>query len=281
MLLLLPLVPLNPFQVFLWTFRRTGRDVVNLYNSLSPVMQLATGGDMLNFGYWKDAGEPVAAQKALCSLVGEEAELGSAQTLLDVGSGLAAPAAHWKSMYDIGVSCVNINYRQLAASKGAGASLVNATSIMLPFGDSSMDRVIALESAQHFKPLEGFARECRRVLKPGGLLVVAIPVVTVRSAFLKLGILSFTWSSEHYHLDFVKLAIKGAGFDIARSIEIGRHVYEPLADYYALNRPALREKILQEYPAFLESVLYRSMLKMKGVSQKQAIGYAVIKCVAK
>ena len=34
----------------LWTFRRNENDVVNLYNTLSPVMQLATGGDMLNFG---------------------------------------------------------------------------------------------------------------------------------------------------------------------------------------------------------------------------------------
>jgi ubiquinone/menaquinone biosynthesis C-methylase UbiE len=245
-------------------------------------MQLATGGDMLNFGYWKEAAEPVAAQKALCSLVGEEAELGSAKTLLDVGSGLAAPAAHWKSTYGLDISCVNINYRQLAASnRGAGASLVNATSTLLPFRGSSVDRIIALESAQHFRPLEWFVRECRRVLKPGGLLVVAIPVVTVPSAFLKLGILSFTWSSEHYRLDFVKSVITSAGFDIARSTEIGRHVYEPLADYYALNRTALREKILQAYPSFLESVLYRSMLKMRGVSQRQAIGYAVIKCVAR
>jgi SAM-dependent methyltransferase len=277
------LVPLNPVQIFLWTFRRSGRDVVNLYNSLSPVMQLATGGDMLNFGYWKEAVEPVAAQKALCSLVGEEAELGSARTLLDVGSGLAAPAAHWKSTYGLDtISCVNINYCQLAASKAAGAYLMNATSTLLPFRGSSVDRVIALESAQHFRPLEGFVRECRRVLKPGGMLVVAIPVVTIpSSAFLKLGILSFTWSSEHYRLDFVKSAITSAGFDIARSTEIGMHVYEPLADYYTLNRPALREKILQEYPSFLESVLYRSMLKMKGVSQKHAIGYAVVKCIAR
>jgi ubiquinone/menaquinone biosynthesis C-methylase UbiE len=275
------MAPLNPVHVLMWTFRRTGRDVVNLYNSLSPVMQLATGGNMLNFGYWKDAGEPVAAQKALCTLVGEEAELGSARMLLDVGSGLAAPAAHWKSTYNLDISCVNINYRQLAASRLVGASLVNATSTLLPFSDSSMDRIIALESAQHFKPLDEFTRECQRVLKPGGLLVMAIPVVRVRSAFFKLGILSFTWSSEHYHLDYVKSAIRDSGLDIAGTTEIGRHVYEPLADYYSLNRSALKEKILQEYPPFLESVLYRSVLKMKAVSQREEIGYAVIKCAAR
>ena len=44
----------------LWTFRRNENDVVNLYNTLSPVMQLATGGNMLNFGYWhKDDISPI------------------------------------------------------------------------------------------------------------------------------------------------------------------------------------------------------------------------------
>ena len=47
----------------LWTFRRNENDVVNLYNTLSPVMQLATGGNMLNFGYWhKEDISPVNAQ---------------------------------------------------------------------------------------------------------------------------------------------------------------------------------------------------------------------------
>jgi len=48
----------------LWTFRRNENDVVNLYNTLSPVMQLATGGSMLNFGYWqKEDVSHVNAQK--------------------------------------------------------------------------------------------------------------------------------------------------------------------------------------------------------------------------
>lgn len=263
----------------LWTLRRNEHDVINLYNSLSPVMQLATGGDILNFGYWNGkASDPVAAQSDLCSLVGEMAELGSAKRLVDVGSGLGAPASRWKSVYSsLDISCVNINFQQLLAAQKDKVALLNATSTVLPFSDRSADRIVALESAQHFRPLDKFIKESKRVLEPGGLLVIAIPVMTRALAFFKLGILSWTWSSEHYKLEYVKSAIEDNGFDVQDIRHIGHQVYEPLTDYYVLHRGTLRERILEKYPSFLENVLYRSLLKMRDVSRKGMIDYVVIK----
>jgi cyclopropane fatty-acyl-phospholipid synthase-like methyltransferase len=273
-------VQINPLQVLMWTFRRSEHDVVNLYNSLSPVMQLATGGDMLNLGYWNGKGtDPLSAQNDLCSLVGDVAELGSAKRLIDVGSGLGAPAALWKSMHSsLDISCININFQQLLACRHTGkVSLLNATSTVLPFSDRSADRIVALESTQHFRPLDRFAKECRRMLEPGGLLVVAAPVITRAHPFFKLGILSWTWSSEHYELEYVKSTIEDSGFSIQDVMHIGHHVYEPLTDYYVLHRDALRERILKRYPSFLENVLYRSLLKMRDVSARGIIDYVVIK----
>lgn len=242
-------------------------------------MQLATGGNMLNFGYWNGKADPVAAQNDLCSLVGEIAELGSARRLIDVGSGLAEPAAHWKSAYGaLDITCVNINFQQLLAAKQTNkVSLLNATSTVLPLSDKSADRMIALESAQHFRPLDKFIKESRRVLEPGGLLVIAIPVMARAHPFFKLGILSWTWSSEHYELEYVKSAIEDNGFDVQEIRHIGNHVYEPLTDYYILHRSVLRERILKKYPSFLENILSRSLLKMRDVSRKGIIDYVVIK----
>ena len=243
-------------------------------------MQLATGGDMLNFGYWNGkATDPIAAQNDLCSLVGEMAELDSAKRLIDVGSGLGVPAAQWGSAYgSLDISCVNINFQQLLAGRQAGKiSQLNATSTVLPFADKCADRIIALESAQHFRPLDRFIKEARRVLLPGGLLVVAIPVISQAHPFFGLGILAWTWSSEHYRLDHVKLVIENCGFSIKEIRFIGHHVYEPLTDYYILHRSVLRERILKRYPSFLEKILYRSLLKMKDISEKGIIDYVVIK----
>ncbi len=79
------MVSINPLDIFLWTLRRNEKDVVNLYNTLSPVMQLATGGSMLNFGYWNDENsDPISAQKNLCSNFAKMAELETAKTIIDV-----------------------------------------------------------------------------------------------------------------------------------------------------------------------------------------------------
>ena len=60
-------------------------------------MQLATGGTMLNFGYWtSDHTEPIPAQENLCMIFANLAELSSAKHVIDVGSGLSAPSHLWQ-----------------------------------------------------------------------------------------------------------------------------------------------------------------------------------------
>ena len=293
---------INLLQVFLWTFRRGERDVVNLYNALSPLMQLATDNNMLNFGYWKNnPADPFGAQNELCKLIGELADLDSASIVLDVGSGFSVPATYWKSQYkNINITCININFQQLVLStKLLGNNIsntkenshallqtddvrfVNATSTSLPISNNSVDRIIALEAAQHFRPLSQFIKDSRKALKNNGVLIIAIPVTKIPSkklSFVKLGILSLTWASEHYSLDYVKSAIINEGFHISEIQSIGPYVYDPLADYYIKNRKHLRERVLEKYPSYLENILYRSLLKMKQVSQKGIIDYALIKC---
>ena len=275
------MVTINPLDVFLWTFRRNETDVVNLYDSLSPVMQIATGGLMLNFGYWTDKiKEPVSAQKNLCDLFGKLAELETANTALDVGSGLSAPAIFWRNLYEkLNLYCVNINYNQLHFSgPEKNLEFINSTSTKLPFADNSVDRVLALESSQHFKPLEDFISESKRIMKKSGIFVLALPVICSDVSIRQLGILKFTWSSEHYDINLVKKLITSKGFTITDERLIGKHVYDPLADYYVNNRKFLKKSIKQKYPDFVEKILYKSILKMKKASEEQIIDYIILKC---
>ena len=279
---------INPLDIVLWTFRRNENDVVNLYNTLSPVMQLATGGNMLNFGYWsKEDTSPISAQNRLCDKVGKIAELDSANSLLDVGSGLSSPAIMWSMLYpNIDISCVNINYIQLQLAQkivkkkilNSTIHEINSTSTVLPFSTNSMERVIALESAQHFKPFSSFISESYRVLKKDGMLTFAIPVVKRNSNIKNLGILALTWSSEHYEQDFV-ISKTTKKFKMIEKIGIGLDVFEPLTDYYIKNRKRLKGKILTQYPSFVENLLFKSLLKMKKASQEKLIDYLLIKCI--
>jgi cyclopropane fatty-acyl-phospholipid synthase-like methyltransferase len=322
----------NPLNPILWTVRRSEHDVISLYNYLSGLMRIITKDYFLNFGYWnKGINSPREAQRRLCSLIADVSNLYSARTVLDIGSGFSVPAIYWKSLFDsLNIVCVDVNLHQLKFgasllqddlkeekitfplskdnTKESKSSLelelphsedteklsfVNATSTALPFADNSVDRIIALESAQHFRPLSEFFMESNRVLEKNGIFVTAMPVIhnqeylhgnnifseviSIMSSFFKLGVLSFTWMSEHYDLDYIKSQIVNAGFRSKEIELVGSHVYEPLSKYYIQNRDRLKNAILKEYPSHIEKILYKSISKMNELSEKRVIDYAIIR----
>ena len=271
---------INPVDLLLWTFRRNENDVVKLYDALSPIMEISTGGDMLNFGFWDDSTtHPIDAQKQLCMMMGNMAEISSANLIADVGSGILGPAKIWSLQYpSLQISSVNVNFSQLSSVDSGNITKLNSTARMLPFANSSVDRVIALESAQHFKPIGDFISESNRILKDDGILGIAIPTATNDSSLTNLGILKFTWSSEHYSEKQIKQQILQNGFEITESKDITENVYSPLADYYIEHRDELRKKILTRYSSYVEKILFGSMKKMKSSSNDGLIGYLMLKC---
>lgn len=174
------------------------------------------------------------------------------------------------------------NHGNGAASAGAPAVLnaINSSATALPFASGSVDRIIALESAQHFRPLGSFASECRRLLSEDGILAVAIPVVTrSRMTLARLGILNFTWASEHYLLSHVRRTLHDCGFEISDERLVGDSVYGPLADYYRSHRHDIRAAVRNMgYPSYLEPVMAISMRKMGRASSAGIIQYALLKC---
>jgi ubiquinone/menaquinone biosynthesis C-methylase UbiE len=294
-------------------------------------MRIITKDYFLNFGYWnKGINSPREAQCTLCSLIADVSNLYSARTVLDIGSGFSVPAIYWSSLFNsLNIVCVDVNLCQLKfgvslhddlkekkiifplpkdntkvfksllelelpySEDTEKLSFVNATSTALPFADNSVDRIIALESAQHFRPLCEFFMESNRVLEKKGIFVTAMPVIhnqecfhgnnifsevtSLISLFFRLGVLSFTWMSEHYDLNYIKSQIVNAGFQLKEIKLIGSHVYEPLSKYYIQNREKLQNAILKEYPLYVEKILYKSISKMNELSEKGVIDYAIIR----
>lgn len=296
---------------------------------------MGSNNNMLNFGYWtQKTNSPLEAQQDLSTLIAKFADFQSAETLIDVGSGFSAPAIHWKSTYDfLEILCVNINPEQLYTAKrilvppirrriaaashnstsiedinvrhqqptpilGGGdiISLVNATATRLPFIDRCVDRIVALESAQHFKPLKYFFRESKRILNTRGLVAIAIPIIdssnmidgnSLLKQFRKLGILYFSWASEHYTIENLKSCITSEGLNIEDIKHIGRNVYEPLTNYYIRNRKLLKTAVRKTLSSStqvvlfesIENIVYRSALKMKDLSQKGIIDYVLVRAV--
>ncbi len=324
----------NAINTLLSLLRRDERAVVNIYQAFMSYARILTRTNMINFGFWTQETTSIRqAQEALCTLTGNLAELNTAKNVLDIGSGLSGPAEQWSLEYKFinSLICIDVNYQGLKMScaiydkygyynkvlvepsvktevtnkqyttkhNGVMLSRVNATATCLPFGDSSTDRIIALESAQHFKSFLEFIRESHRVLKKTGLVVLAIPVITSskpngmsRIKILNslrnlgvLGILSLTWTSEHYELTQIKSVISQEHFVVKDILSIGKSVYIPLTDFYIQDRKEFRRIVLGKQSSFLkkialdivERIVYRSALKMKQLSLSGNIDYVLIK----
>ena len=293
--------------------RRNPIDVISIYEAFSDLMNITTGGKLLNFGYWDDVDDnPLDAQIKLTKIIGEFGRFFNSKCILDVGSGYSIPALIWLNDHPTTkILCVNLSYNQIVEGKiiphqnhlsnlpflrmdlisnyEDRISYINSTSTFLAIKNSTMDRVVAFESAQHFRPLKEFINEARRILVQFGMLVMAIPVLAnkpsrKRSPWIEvreLGILKITWASEHYEMELIKSLLEGNGFEIDEIELIGSDVYQPLANYYTKNRNRLREMILSRYPNYLELLVNWSMSKMKTASEKGIIEYALLRAVKK
>ena len=73
---------------------------------------------------------------------------------------------------------------------GHGADLVNRVTLPgarftaadmnapLPFGDAAFDAVVCIDGIEHLERPFDFVRECHRILRPGGVLIVSTPNIS-------------------------------------------------------------------------------------------------------
>ncbi|HSZ39111.1 MAG TPA: class I SAM-dependent methyltransferase [Trebonia sp.] len=146
------------------------------YESIGADFFLAPAPGWLNLGLWRGRGSEDEAEDACRQLVRTlAAPLPAGGVILDVGSGLGtqdrliAEAARPRRLI-----AVNITEWQLAAGRdrlrAAGAAPVAGDAVRLPFADGTVDGIISVEAAFHFRSRQAFFAECYRVLRPGGAL---------------------------------------------------------------------------------------------------------------
>jgi 2-polyprenyl-3-methyl-5-hydroxy-6-metoxy-1,4-benzoquinol methylase len=92
--------------------------------------------------------------------------------LLEVGAGSGALAARLKQL-GFQVSACDLFPQQFQAD-GIPFTVANASE-SLPFPDGSFDAITCLETIEHLEDQFRFARECARLLAPGGRLLMTTP----------------------------------------------------------------------------------------------------------
>ena len=137
---------------------------------------------LTNIGYWGDGA--VTAREAQLTFVRQLADrlpYLEDQRVLDAGCGVGGSASVLALEYGAVVDAVGGPFEQikLARRYATAQGLENrvrfhlADVSKLPFDDSAFDAVFSLEAAHRFIDKPRFVEEAHRVLRPGGLIVLA------------------------------------------------------------------------------------------------------------
>ena len=101
----------------------------------------------------------------------------SLRDVLDVGCGEGEAADEIRKLTNANVRCVDVSAVAVAASENRGfdAYQVDVNSEPLPFDDETFDLVYLTEVIEHLVRPDRALEEIRRVLRPGGHLIVSTP----------------------------------------------------------------------------------------------------------
>jgi cyclopropane fatty-acyl-phospholipid synthase-like methyltransferase len=154
-----------------------------LYETVSSNPLLTKKTHYMNMGYWKDHPQSLDdACEAMARFMGEFGQFCQDDRVLDAGCGFGDQDIYWAGRHatqkitGINVSQVQVEsaqqrVKELGLQDRITIQLGSATN--LPFADGSFDKVVALESAQHFGTREDFFGEAYRVLQAGGQIFTA------------------------------------------------------------------------------------------------------------
>lgn len=116
----------------------------------------------------------VGRRRTALALLDQQLPTPNRPDVLDLGCGTGAVAQALDPTHT--VTGLDMSEKALDYCRARGLTrLVQGDAMALPFPDASFDAVIALDVFEHLPDDEASFRECLRVLRPGGVLVLSVP----------------------------------------------------------------------------------------------------------
>lgn len=161
--------------------------------------------------------------------------------LLKIGYGSGVHLPYWaskaKELHGIDPHPHAAEVTQRLAKHGVTAHLVSGSAEAMPYPDAHFDCLLAISAVEFIPDLPAACREMRRVLRPGGCVVIVTPG---QSPMVDFGLKLFTGSSAKTDYGDRRLAVLPTlleHFDLDR-----RRAFPPLINGLACLYTALRLK---------------------------------------
>lgn len=158
--------------------------IQQFYDASSGLWEQVWGEHMHHGYYGADGMERKERRQAQIDLIEELLQWAGVQNvshLLDLGCGIGGSTLYLAEKFQsdaVGITLSPVQAqrateRAIAAGLTESVTFQVADALAMPFADQSFDLVWSLESGEHMPDKRQFLRECYRVLKPGGMFVMA------------------------------------------------------------------------------------------------------------
>ena len=156
-----------------------------------PLIREFTGGsDFHNFGYWdtQTGNHRQACENLMEKLLGLLPQ--PVGTILDVACGKGATTKFLLRHYrPAAITAIDLSAKLLATARAnaPGCTFLPMDAGRLAFREATFDTVIYVEAASHFTSRDEFLGEVRRVIKPGGWLLLTDTLISTAAAQRRIG----------------------------------------------------------------------------------------------
>jgi len=261
----------------------TSDEAAEFYDDMGGMIEVL--GSNIHVGYWTDDADRTPLLEAInrfTLIVGDRLRLQPGQHLLDVGCGVGMTAIRLAQRTDATVTGITNSRWQVAeaARRVHDAGLRGQVTIeygdaaALPYPATSFDAVLSFESLPHAQDRGGWLREMRRVLRPGGRLVLTEFVEEVPLAEPEFSVLRDSVLLPPLLLPGLVETVRGSEFAVDEVVDCGPRIKRSYTAYFG-RFARLRDELVAEYGQERVDEHERGLRALLAIYHEK-IGYAIV-----